>query len=90
MANQVPQTAIGHDLRIKDLYADLGISEFFVDHEDPDRYKLLSDNVSKLFSDKAAIQEKLRRGYEQYKEREKLNPKLLREFLEANYPKWLT
>ena len=90
LANQVPQTAIGHDLRIKDLYGDLGISEFFVDHEDPDRYKLLSDNVSKLFSDKDAIQEKLRRGYEQYKEREKLNPKLLREFLKANYPKWLT
>ncbi len=89
LASQVPQTAIGHDLRIKDLYGDLGISEFFVDHEDPDRYKLLSDNVSKLFSDTTAIKEKLRRGYEQYREREKLNPKLLKEFLETNYPTWL-
>ncbi len=41
LAHQVPQTAIGHDLRIKDLYTDLGIDEFFVDHEDPDRYKTL-------------------------------------------------
>ncbi len=36
---EVPQTAIGHDLRIKDLYTDLGTPELFVDHEDPDRYK---------------------------------------------------
>ena len=51
LANHVPQTAIGHDLRIKDLYSDLGIEDFFVDHEDPDRYKLLSDNVETLFSE---------------------------------------
>jgi polysaccharide pyruvyl transferase WcaK-like protein len=89
LANQVPQTAIGHDLRIKDLYGDLGISEFFVDHEDPDRYMLLSDNVSKLFADEESMKAKLRRGYEQYREREKLNPKFLREFLETKYPEWL-
>ena len=39
LPHQVPQTAIGHDLRIKDLYTDLEIPELFVDHEDPDRYK---------------------------------------------------
>ena len=89
LANQVPQTAIGHDLRIKDLYGDLGISEFFVDHEDIDRYKLLSDNVSKLFSDATSIKAKLRQGYEQYREREKRNPAFLKAFLEANYPEWL-
>jgi polysaccharide pyruvyl transferase WcaK-like protein len=89
LANQVPQTAIGHDLRIKDFYSDLGISEFFVDHEDPDRYKLLNENVSKLFSETNSIKAKLREGYEQYIEREKDNPKLLKEFLESNYPKWL-
>ena len=50
MPNLVPQTAIGHDLRIKDLYTDLGIPELFVDHEDPDRYKKLSDNVETLFN----------------------------------------
>ena len=39
LAHQVPQTAIGHDLRIRDLYTDLDTPELFVDHEDPDRYK---------------------------------------------------
>ena len=35
LASQVPQVAIGHDLRIRDLYADLEMSELFTDHEDP-------------------------------------------------------
>ena len=39
LPHEVPQTAIGHDLRIKDLYTDLDIPELFIDHEDPDRYK---------------------------------------------------
>jgi polysaccharide pyruvyl transferase WcaK-like protein len=89
LPHQVPQTAIGHDLRIKDLYTDLGTPELFVDHEDPERYKLLSDNVSRLFSEADALKVKLHKGYELYREREKLNPKLLREFLESNYPEWL-
>jgi polysaccharide pyruvyl transferase WcaK-like protein len=89
LANQVPQTAIGHDLRIKDFYGDLGISEFFVDHEDPDRYKLLNDNVSKLFSETNSIKAKLREGYDRYRECEKRNPQLLKTFLEMNHPEWL-
>jgi polysaccharide pyruvyl transferase WcaK-like protein len=89
LACQIPQTAIGHDLRIKDFYADLGIDHLFVDHEDPDRYKLLSDNVANLFENYSAIQDQLRKGYEQYKAREKNNPKLLKAFIEKNYPEWL-
>jgi polysaccharide pyruvyl transferase WcaK-like protein len=89
LANQIPQTAIGHDLRIKDLYTDLGIPEYFVDHEDPDRYKALSDNVENLLSDDGSIREKLRIGYEQYVSREKRNPILLKAFLEEHYPEWI-
>ncbi len=86
---QIPQTAIGHDLRIKDLYADLHISESFVDHEDPNRYLALSNNVEELFEHYNSLKEELRLGYEQYREREKRNSQLLRAFLEANYPEWL-
>ncbi len=67
----VPQTAIGHDLRIQDLYSDLGIPDLFVDHEDPDRYKKLSDNVETLFWHYGALRNKLKEGYEQYSQREK-------------------
>ncbi len=89
LASQVPQTAIGHDLRIRDFYCDLGIEELFVDHEDPERYKLLSDNVETLFNQYDTIKAKLRAGYEQYREREKRNITLFKAFLEQNYPEWL-
>jgi len=89
LPKQVPQMAIGHDLRIKDLYADLGTSEMFIDHDDPDRYKLLSDNVEILFNEMASIKLKLSRGYEEYKRLEKRNPELLRAFIETHHPEWL-
>jgi polysaccharide pyruvyl transferase WcaK-like protein len=82
LPSQVPQTAIGHDLRIKDLYADLGIPELFVDHEDPDRYRKLSDNVEKLFSEYETIKAKLKKGYDNYEEREKRNPQLFKAYIE--------
>ena len=86
----VPQTAIGHDLRIQDLYSDLDIPELFVDHEDPDRYKKLSDNVETLFNQYSTLRNKLQKGYEAYVTREKRNQQLFRAFLEANYPEWLS
>ncbi len=89
LPSQVPQTAIGHDLRIQDFYTDLEIPELFVDHEAPNRYKALSDNVEKLFNEYTQIQSKLQKGYQRYQEQEKRNPELLRAFLEANHPEWL-
>lgn len=89
LPHQVPQTAIGHDLRIRDLYTDLEIPELFVDHEDPDRYSLLSENVEMMFNQYNAIKAKLRKGYSIYEAREKRNVQLLRAFLETNYPEWL-
>ncbi len=89
LASYVPQTAIGHDLRIRDLYADLGISSLFADYENPDRYKLLSNNVAALFDQYDAIKAKLKIGYQQHLEREKRNSQLLRAFLEKNYSEWV-
>jgi polysaccharide pyruvyl transferase WcaK-like protein len=88
LANSVPQTAIGHDLRIKDLYTDLEVPELFVDHENPDRYKLLSDNIEAIFNQYKSIKGKLQRGFARYQAREKRNVELFRAFLEANYPGW--
>ncbi len=89
LANNVPQTAIGHDLRIKDLYADLEVPELFVDHEDPDRYKRLSDNVETIFNQYSEMKSKLQKGYAKYLAQEKRNVELFRAFLEANHPEWL-
>jgi argonaute-like protein implicated in RNA metabolism and viral defense len=76
-------------LRIKDFYSDLETPELFVDHENPDRYKILSDNVETLFKQYNTIKTKLQKGYARYQEMEKKNAQLLRGFLEANYPEWL-
>ena len=89
LANQVPQVAIGHDLRIRDLYTDLEMSELFTDHEDPLRLWELSNDVGDVFDHYDSFKDKLKKGYEKYKEREKLNPKLLREFIERHNPEWL-
>jgi polysaccharide pyruvyl transferase WcaK-like protein len=89
LAGSVPQTAVGHDFRIKDFYSDLGIEELFVDHEDPDRYKRLSDNVATLFAKYDTIKSKLRQGYQKYLAQEKRNKQLLKTFLETYYPEWL-
>ena len=89
LPNQVPQTAIGHDLRIRDLYADLEISELFTDHEDPLRFWELSNDVGDIFDHYDSVKDKLKKGYEQYREREKRNPQLFKAFLETHYPEWL-
>jgi polysaccharide pyruvyl transferase WcaK-like protein len=89
LPNQVPQTAIGHDLRIKDLYSDLDTPELFVGHEDPDRYNALSDNVETLFNQRNALKSKLLKAYEEHSQREQRNAQLLSAFLETNYPGWL-
>ena len=89
LPNYVPQTAIGHDLRIRDLYADLGISELFTDHEDPIRFWELSNDVVDIFDHYDSVKEKLKKGYEMYRERESRNCQLLKAFLEKNRPEWL-
>ncbi len=89
LPNHVPQTAIGHDLRIEDLYTDLDTPTLFVGHEDPRRFTALSDNIETLFSHRLALRSKLRKGYEEHCRREQRNAQLLRAFLETRYPSWL-
>jgi polysaccharide pyruvyl transferase WcaK-like protein len=89
LASHVPQVAIGHDLRIRDLYADLDVGELFTDHEDPLRFWELSNDVGDVFDHYDSVKDKLKKGYEQYREREKRNPQLLEAFLQKNYPEWL-
>jgi len=67
----------------------LDIPELFVDHEDPNRYSSLSRNVDALFEHKGEMRAKLRGGFEQYAERERRNPVLLRAFIESRRPGWL-
>ena len=89
LPSYVPQTAIGHDLRIRDFYADLEMSELFTDHEDPLRFWELSNDVGDIFDHYDSFKEKLKKGYEMYRERENRNPQLLKAFIEKEHPEWL-
>ncbi|GEM_PF-275870 len=85
LAAQVPQTAIGHDLRIWDLYGDLGIrDDYFGGHCDPAVYDKLSGRVDRLISDRRSVRGALRRGYEDHVAREGRNRELLRAFAESH------
>jgi polysaccharide pyruvyl transferase WcaK-like protein len=45
----VPQTAIGHDQRLRDLYRDLGIyDDYFLEYTDPQLFQLLEERADKL------------------------------------------
>jgi polysaccharide pyruvyl transferase WcaK-like protein len=89
LASQVPQVAIGHDLRIRDLYDDLEMGELFTDHEDPLRFWELSNDVGDVLDHYDEVKKKLQKGYELYREREKRNPQLLKAFLEKHHPEWI-
>jgi hypothetical protein len=66
------------------------MSELFTDHEDPMRFWELSNDVGDVFDHYDSIKEKLKKGYEMYREREKRNPQLLKAFLEKTRPEWLS
>jgi hypothetical protein len=65
------------------------MSELFTDHEDPVRFWELSNDVGDIFDHYGSAKEKLKKGYEMYRERERRNPQLLKAFLEKNHPEWL-
>ncbi len=85
MAAQVPQLAVGHDLRLKSIYAELGLQEgFFVDPRTPDLYQVLRERMEQLLADPAPVRELLRRGYEEHRTQARRNRVLLRAFVQEH------
>jgi polysaccharide pyruvyl transferase WcaK-like protein len=83
MAAQVPQIAVGHDLRLKSIYAELGLQDLFVDVRSPSRDAQLMANLDRVFADPAPVRVALKRGYDEHLEKAKHNRELLREFARA-------
>jgi polysaccharide pyruvyl transferase WcaK-like protein len=85
MAAQVPQIAVGHDLRLKSLYAELGLAgEFFVEPRDSHMCEALVDRVERLLTRPSLEQTALLRGYEQHAACARRNRDLLRAFVQAH------
>ena len=83
MAAQVPQIAVGHDLRLKSIYAELGLQDNFVDARDPDRDPKLRAALDRVLADPEAVRALLRRGYEEHLNKARCNRELLRDFAQA-------
>ena len=87
MAAQVPQIAVGHDLRLKSIYAELGLQDLFVDALLPDRDAQLRANLDRVLADPEPVQTALRRGYEEHLSKARCNRELLRKFVQAHNAK---
>jgi polysaccharide pyruvyl transferase WcaK-like protein len=84
LAAKVPQIAIGHDLRLKTIYQELGLFEdFFVEPNAHDLYESLHPRVERLLEDPSCVRDALRRGYEKHQGDAQRNRSLLKDFVEA-------
>lgn len=82
LAAQVPQIAIGHDLRLMTLYEDLGLAEeCFVHPQQADLSASLLKRVEHVLADPLPRREALRRGYDDHVQRARHNRDLLRTFV---------
>lgn len=85
LAAQVPQIAVGHDLRLETLYRELGLWEtFFHKPTTPRLVEDLEGHIQALLTDPSAQKELLRKGYEEHLAKAKHNRELLRDFLVAH------
>jgi polysaccharide pyruvyl transferase WcaK-like protein len=85
MAAQVPQVAVGHDLRLKTIYAELGLKEqFFVDPSSSVICQELKTRVEALLANPETQKESLRRGYAEHAAQARRNRELLRGFVAAH------
>jgi len=85
LAAQVPQIAIGHDLRLKTIYRELGLFEdFFVEPNAHELYGDLKPRVERLLEDPSCVRDTLRRGYEKHRSDAQRNRSLLKDFVQAH------
>jgi polysaccharide pyruvyl transferase WcaK-like protein len=85
LAAQIPQIAIGHDLRLKTIYQELGLFEdFFVEPDAHDLYESVHARVERLLENPSCVQEALRGGYKKHLGDARRNRSLLMDFVQAH------
>jgi polysaccharide pyruvyl transferase WcaK-like protein len=81
LAAAVPQLAVGHDLRLRTLYSELGIEDrYFLTPDQPDVFDRMTDAVDELLSDPVEVRDRLRAGHEAHLAAAQRNRELLRTF----------
>jgi polysaccharide pyruvyl transferase WcaK-like protein len=81
---QVPQIAVGHDLRLRTLYEDLGLRErFFIDPRAPGMFERLDALVDQLLDEPSQVRDALTGGHAAHLGRALQNRSLLEHELAA-------
>jgi polysaccharide pyruvyl transferase WcaK-like protein len=81
LAEAVPQVAVGHDLRLRTLYTELGLEQdYFLPPDDPGVFERLAEAVDELLSDPAEMRDRLRAGHAVHVASARRNRDLLRGF----------
>jgi polysaccharide pyruvyl transferase WcaK-like protein len=81
LAARVPQLAVGHDLRLRTLYSELGIEDrYFLTPDQPDVVDRMTDAVDELLSGPVEMRERLRAGHDAHLAAARRNRELLRTF----------
>jgi polysaccharide pyruvyl transferase WcaK-like protein len=82
MAAAVPQVAVGHDLRLRTLYEELGLAEelFVKGGASPEVFAAVEERVERLLADPAPVRAALRHGYQVHAAAARRNRELLRGF----------
>jgi polysaccharide pyruvyl transferase WcaK-like protein len=81
LAAQVPQLAVGHDLRLRTIYDELGFTgQFFIDGHVQNPCGGLKERVEKLLANPSLEKESLRHGYEEHLKKARGNREILRSF----------
>ena len=92
LAEAVPQIAVHDDLRLRTLYAELGLENgYFLPPDDPRLFDRITDRVDELVRDPALVRERLRAGYTRHVSAARRNRELFRSFATArgwSEPAW--
>jgi polysaccharide pyruvyl transferase WcaK-like protein len=81
LAHAVPQVAVHRDLRLRTLYAELGLEQdYFLPPDDPDLFGRIVAAVDELLSDPVEVRDRLRAGHAAHVAAARRNRDLLRGF----------
>jgi polysaccharide pyruvyl transferase WcaK-like protein len=73
LEGHIPQVAIAHDVRLADLYEEIGIKkELFFESSADDLFSKVAGKADQLLSDPAAIRERLKKAHTEHLERARL------------------
>lgn len=94
LAAAVPQLAVGHDLRLRTLYSELGIEDrYFLTPDEPDFVDRMTGAVDELLFDSVEVRGRLRAGHDAHLAAARRNRELLRSFAGQHgwgVPAWAT